>query len=181
MEDGIPNSERMIVDALFSKLETESFDSLTVTEIAAEANVSRKTFYRHFTGKNDVIRFYLEKLMSGLVDEDELMVAVPFTRFIVHYFEYFMANASRLRLLKRNNLLALAAPIQNQVFSERFPRLHLPWHDPDLGDEQLVDLFMIGGLWNVLIDNLDSQPFVDSGRLATELMHQAAKRTKYLK
>lgn len=50
-------------------------------------------------------------------------------------------------------------------------------HGPGLGDERLVDLFVIGGLWNVLTDSLGADPPADPKRLALMLMSQAAKRT----
>ncbi|WEV52590.1 TetR/AcrR family transcriptional regulator [Bifidobacterium sp. ESL0704] len=180
MVDSGINVEDRIVDALFAKLETNSFASLTVSELAAAAGISRKTFYRHFADKADVVRRYLEGLMSGLVDEDEQMGDMAFVQGIRHYFVYFQARAPRLRLLRSNGLLDLALPIQNDVFTRRFPQLNLPWHGPELGDERLADLFVVGGLWNVLANSLDADPPVDPKRLAATLMSQVAKRTSKL-
>ncbi|MDF7663496.1 TetR/AcrR family transcriptional regulator [Bifidobacterium sp. ESL0763] len=169
--------EDRIIDALFAKLETSTFASLTVSEIAAAAGTSRKTFYRHFTGKADVVRCYLEGLMSGLVDEDERIGDMTFAQGIRHYFMYFQPRIPRLRLLRDNGLLDSALLIQNKVFTGRFPRLSLPWHEPELGEERLADLFVVGGLWNVLADSLDADPPADPTRLANTLMSQVVRRT----
>ncbi|WEV68554.1 TetR/AcrR family transcriptional regulator [Bifidobacterium sp. ESL0775] len=150
---------------------------MTVSEIAAKAEISRKTFYRHFDGKTDVVRRYLEKLIVGLVDEDERMDGMSFAQGIQHYFVYFLDRAPRLRLLRSNGLLDSAISIQNEVFTRRFPQLNLPWHEPELGEERLADLFVVGGLWNVLTDSLDADPPVDPTRLSATLMSQVAKRT----
>lgn len=173
--------EDRVIDALFAKLETNSFASLTVSEIAAAAGISRKTFYRHFSGKTAVARRYLEGLMSGLVDEDEQIGDMSFAEGIRHYFVYFQNQTPRLRLLRSNGLLDLALPIQNEVFARRFPRLNLPWHDPNLGEERLADLFVVGGLWNVLTDSLDTNPPIAPTRLAATLMSQVSKRTGKLR
>ncbi|WEV65027.1 TetR/AcrR family transcriptional regulator [Bifidobacterium sp. ESL0764] len=177
MTDKENQVEDRVIDALFAKLKANPFAFLTVSEIAAAAGISRKTFYRHFTGKTDVARRYLEGLMSGLVDEDEQMGDMSFAEGIRHYFVYFQASRPRLRLLRDNGLLDLALPIQNEVFTERFPQLNLPWHGPELGDERLADLFVVGGLWNVLADSLDADSPADPKRLAVTLMSQVAKRT----
>ncbi|WEV71720.1 TetR/AcrR family transcriptional regulator [Bifidobacterium sp. ESL0790] len=173
-------AEDRVIDALFAKLETNTFASLTVSEIAAAAGISRKTFYRHFSDKTNVVRRYLEGLMSELVDEDEQMDDMSFAQGIRHYFMYFQDQAPRLRLLRNNGLLDLALPIQNEVFARRFPQLNLPWHEPELGEERLADLFVVGGLWNVLTDSLDANPPIAPTHLAATLMSQVSKRAAKL-
>lgn len=105
------------------------------------------------------------------------MDGMSFAQGIQHYFVYFLDRAPRLRLLRSNGLLDSAISIQNEVFTRRFPQLNLPWHEPELGEERLADLFVVGGLWNVLTDSLDADPPVDPTRLSATLMSQVAKRT----
>ncbi|WP_369670996.1 TetR/AcrR family transcriptional regulator, partial [Enterococcus faecium] len=50
-------SKQAIVTALFNKLASYPFNELTISEIAAEANVSRKTFYQHFPSKFAIIQY----------------------------------------------------------------------------------------------------------------------------
>ena len=53
-------SQNMIVDALFRLLQRKSFQQVTVTELCEEAAVGRKTFYRNFAWKEDVVDFWLD-------------------------------------------------------------------------------------------------------------------------
>ena len=53
-------SQHMIADALFSLMKRKPFQQITVTEICVEAAVGRKTFYRNFELREDVIDFWLD-------------------------------------------------------------------------------------------------------------------------
>ncbi len=54
-------SKFYIVQALFSLMQGREFNEITVTDIVRKAGVGRATFYRYFTSKEDVIRFYFHK------------------------------------------------------------------------------------------------------------------------
>lgn len=58
------NSQRQIAKALFRLMETDNYNDLTITEICQEAGVGRKTFYRNFDDKIDVVAFYLYELFQ---------------------------------------------------------------------------------------------------------------------
>ena len=52
--------------ALFSLLEKNDYESITVADICDAANVGRSTFYAHFTGKDDLKRSGFEHLRKQL-------------------------------------------------------------------------------------------------------------------
>ena len=58
-----------IADDLFILLRTKSIESITVREITELANVSRITYYRNFTSKENVIEFKLDKLMTEWIEK----------------------------------------------------------------------------------------------------------------
>ena len=53
-----------IAQALLQLMETAPFAAITVQQIAARAGVNRSTYYRHFSGKEDVLLHYLDQLMT---------------------------------------------------------------------------------------------------------------------
>lgn len=53
-----------IADALFQLMEEQDFASITVSDIARRAGVSRMTYYRTFASKDDVVLFRLDNLFA---------------------------------------------------------------------------------------------------------------------
>ena len=57
-------TRQALKDAMFTLLETENFDQLTINDICMEAAVSRSTFYLHFDDKYDFMTFCIEEHIS---------------------------------------------------------------------------------------------------------------------
>ena len=53
-----PLLKTCIVHALLLLLEEKELDAISVTEIVARAGVNRSTYYRHFSSKADVARYF---------------------------------------------------------------------------------------------------------------------------
>ena len=55
-------SKKRIANALLVALERYDYKEITITQLAGEANLSRKTFYRLFADKDDVLSYLFEDL-----------------------------------------------------------------------------------------------------------------------
>jgi AcrR family transcriptional regulator len=72
-QPGIRERKRQAVrdhlsDVALRLLADRSFDSVTVDEIAAAAGVSRRTFFRYFTSKEEVVLSFLDEMGARLHD-----------------------------------------------------------------------------------------------------------------
>jgi AcrR family transcriptional regulator len=54
-----------MLDALLLLLDEMPYDKITISDIAEKAGVARQTFYRNYTGKDDVILQYLDSVFSN--------------------------------------------------------------------------------------------------------------------
>ena len=66
-------SRKRIVDSLICLLGKKSYESITVSELCRKAQVDRRTFYRNFKNKEDVMEFHIQEAMAGKVTPEEAL------------------------------------------------------------------------------------------------------------
>ena len=64
----ILKTKRAIYEALVELMQKKKLNSITVTELAAAANINRKTFYTYYSTDNDVLDEVINELISSLKD-----------------------------------------------------------------------------------------------------------------
>lgn len=58
-------SKSKIIEGTFRLLKLYTFDELTLNEILDEANISKRTFYRYFSNKQDIINYYYDDFITN--------------------------------------------------------------------------------------------------------------------
>lgn len=64
----ILKTKKAIYEALVELMQKKKLNSITVTELAAAANINRKTFYTYYSTVNDVLDEVINELISSLKD-----------------------------------------------------------------------------------------------------------------
>jgi len=90
------NAKRIITDAAFSLFREFPFDTITVQMILNRAEVSRKTFYKYFADKYELMELYyrsvmddnLQKVYDGHNWEDILRTLYDFIQLEISYFRH---------------------------------------------------------------------------------------------
>lgn len=101
----VSNTKRWITFALFDLMSTNNYTKITITQLIAEADIARRTFYNNYKTKDDVIREYIRNAFNTVwenIDNPEILTPydVGFT-----FFNACFERVSLIRLLKENNLL----------------------------------------------------------------------------
>jgi len=60
-------TRRAIAESALELLRTQGYDALTVDMVAAEANVSRRTFFNYFASINDALNVHVEQVLDRAV------------------------------------------------------------------------------------------------------------------
>lgn len=60
----IDQSCAWLMQAFFVLLARHPYEAITITQIADQAQLSRRTFYRHFTAKDELLQKYLKMLLD---------------------------------------------------------------------------------------------------------------------
>jgi len=144
-------SKKWIVEALLKLLEQKQYDKITITEIVSEAQLSRRTFYRNFNSKEDVLNLYIQKLVVQyirLLKKEEVLNVYNGARV---FFDFWKSHIDFLILMDKNNLLYMIL----QKYSNYLPTIHkLVKADKKYENDEILEYvltFSAGGFSNMLI------------------------------
>ena len=154
-------SRRWITKALLELMMDKPYQKISITEIAEEADVVRRTFYRNFESKEDVIKTYIESIFKGFINT--LKEEGTFNSYDVakEFFEYMNRHKVFLKLLHEHEMFDLIL----KVFEERiFDSPESDWASEDEQSDVFMKYsrsFFIAGLWYML------ETWLKSGMLET--------------
>lgn len=115
-------SQHMIADALFSLMKRKPFQQITITEICEEAAIGRKTFYRNFELKEDVIDFQLDLLCA---EYEKAINDAPLDEKLRQHLAFIQSHTDYFITLYNNGLQQIA----NAKFSVFLPDTMPLWSE----------------------------------------------------
>lgn len=96
-------SRRLAVAGLFELLKIRPYAQISISDICAQGGISRQTFYRNFTEKEDIILYYIQHLLRRYIDSAE----GEMEKDLKHFFFQLPLTPEILKLLHENNLMYL--------------------------------------------------------------------------
>ncbi|WMJ89343.1 TetR/AcrR family transcriptional regulator [Anaerocolumna sp. MB42-C2] len=158
-------SQRWIIKALLDLMEITEYDKISVSAICRRADLDRRTFYRNFDSKNDVLEEYIKILgeeyikMYSAIDNLCSYTAVKF------FFEFWSRHLSFIKKIKKCGL----SDFIFQQF-EKFTKEHIALL---IGDNVLklpieyVFAYRIGGFWNAMLTWMAGDAKLSPDEMAT--------------
>lgn len=139
-------SQKAIMDAFVLLLKDIPYEELCVKQILCESKLTRKTFYRNFKSKDDVLSACITRMVTDYSAELNASGIYTFEQILNISFDFCERSHAFLLLLKRNDLL----PYSLQVLNRLIPIEHraVSGHESDLGAYALA--FNIGAIWNAM-------------------------------
>lgn len=149
-------------DALLAAMRTKTLESITVVELCTAAGVSRRSFYRLFETKQDVV--------ISLIDHTLLSYAhfepVGYRSETQRYLLFWKENREWLDALIRNRLVDLLMDRLVRITStEDFP-LQTILGATDGKNKRGIFIFNLGGLMGLIIDWHNSGYLLSTDELA---------------
>ena len=98
-------SKDMIANALFNLLEKKEISKISISELTEKALLARRTFYKHFQSKEDVIHYHLMQI------NDKYLLALKrhpvrgTYEYGVFFFSFFQKYSKELTILNKQGLL----------------------------------------------------------------------------
>ena len=156
-------SKKKIAAAMLSVMNIYDYKEITVTQITQEARISRKTFYRHFRDKDEVLKHLFDSLYQECLSSITESGIHNYWDVVQCFFDFWEKHAEALNLMKRSNLLP-------QLFEESYDRSFEVFRSVRTSDhygEQLpyILAYSIGGMNSMLIKWIEGGMSIPSSTL----------------
>lgn len=104
-------SRKVIISSLVELLDSKLLSQVTIKDICDNANISRKTFYRNFENKINVLEDVVEVLTQEYIDTLNVTTDLSFPNIALQVFKWSDANKNFLTKLVNNDLLFIVSDI----------------------------------------------------------------------
>lgn len=144
-------SKKWIVEALLALMALKEYRFISVSELSAKAQIDRRTFYRHFACKDDILRFLIDDISMeylNALQADSPMDTYTITKI---FFNVCLRHSNFLILLSQQNLMYFLL----EKFYENLPIIHSQVRSKEIESllGQDMDYFLFfhaGGFWSIL-------------------------------
>lgn len=144
-------SKAEICKALLRLMEDHPYEEITVKQIALESGLVRKTFYRNFDSKEDVLNVILDKLIDEYSNQ---LIMSNKNMPIDIIFKFCLEHKALLILFDKNNMMYRIHQKLNDAILVKHEELMALG---TVSNEYICEfdssyqlLFNIGGVWNVI-------------------------------
>ncbi|KXT83035.1 Transcriptional regulator [Streptococcus sp. DD11] len=142
----VQETKDMLVRALLTLLQSQDFTAISVKDIIEVSQTSRRTFYRHFRNKSDLLDYYFQQLTEEyFAMELEMLEKYDDREAFLHLFRFWYGKRQELRGIIRSKLFSpfvFAWNVHGPAVIERF-------FGEDQMDGNLFRIhFLIGGFSN---------------------------------
>lgn len=148
-------SKKVITESLLILMKQYPYSEITVKQILLETDISRKTFYRNFLSKDDVLNSFIETILQDYVNAiQQQQQEYSFVKTLDIIFEFCERNREILFILRDNNLLYLLLEKLNALILNEHNRYNSQLQENHLGSPLLTEYivyFNIGGIWNLIV------------------------------
>lgn len=154
MKKFLNRAQIAFVNALFQLMAEKPFDQISISELSDRAQYDRRTFYRYFQSKKDVLYLHCVSLLQEMTKELKKEMLTPRFGFLA-YFEFWNQHRDFLTLLDRQGLLYFLGENQDQLLYQNVGTAIQGDLPKQLGEvsefSQYAYYFTLGGLWQTLI------------------------------
>ena len=152
-------TRQWLEEALFDLLATKrSLQNISIAELSEHAQISRRTFYRYYHSKEEVLTDYLDRLIQGYITELQKRNLGGFSDLVKTFFHYWCRYTDTLKILQDANLSLFVLQRYHDMLPNVYDSIRLPWHIKNDNQRQIIyDIqYISGGLYSMLDEWLKS-------------------------
>lgn len=145
-------SKNLLAHALIDLLNDIPYKKINITALTKKADVSRRTFYRHFKTIDELLDFILQQIAKQFYEFQLKQSPRNLEELIFIYFTYWENRKNFLEVLKQNDLLYR---LQNTFVS----MIQSSPYIDEQTDNAIIDYavaFSSGAVWGLLVKWLEN-------------------------
>lgn len=145
-------TRQWLEEALFDLLATKkSLQNISIAELSEHAQIARRTFYRYYHSKEEVLTNYLDRLIQDYIIELQTEKLTNFEDLVNFFFRYWSQYTESLKILQNANLLVLILQRYYDKLPAAYTTVMAPWHIANTNQKQITydSRFITGGLYNI--------------------------------
>lgn len=169
--------QRHIVSCLLEMLHTHHYDQITVQDLCKKAEVPRKSFYRYFECKQDVllaaIDFYIQDYESFRLPGMGPGVLRTTESELTRFLTYTQKNKATFEALTRSDLLGYALNLVTQSSLLSNVARRLMTHKEDEALYRVKNAFLCYGIYSVVgiwVTNGCQESVEEMARILTQIL-----------
>ena len=145
-------TRQWLEEALFDLLATKkSLQNISIAELSEHAQIARRTFYRYYHSKEEVLTNYLDRLIQDYIIELQTERLTNFEDLVNLFFHYWSQYTESLKILQDANLLILILQRSYDKLPAAYSTVMAPWHVTNSDQKQIAydSRFITVGLYNI--------------------------------
>lgn len=150
----LSRSQKCFIEAILKLMQLKPYAEITVTEISEYAQYDRRTFYRYFKCKDDILYLYYATLLNEMATSMNQKGNLTPQSGFSSYFEFWFEHKEFLILLEKHNLMNQFGNKQEYLLYQYVGKKttnNLPENLSDTSEfSQFSFFFTLGGLWYTL-------------------------------
>lgn len=119
-------TKECIFTALTLLMEQKDFSAITITDIAKKAGVSRMTYYRTYSSKEDILIQHFSMHADMLLQEIKSDPKITYEKLCLRIFEFAKENAHLIQLISKAGLFPLLMDciieLTSHLYNQIYPR-----------------------------------------------------------
>lgn len=163
-------TRQWIFDALFSLMKTKSLGTISITDVAQRAGVSRQSIYRNFSCIEEILIQFFEELFVSFVNNVKNANINASSKVYIAFFAEFYVNKDKVLVIQRSGGEDLLIKILWN-FQSRF------LNPNDNTIEKYGKKYQLAGVVGVTVEWIQSGMNIDPDKLG-EILEEVTKKLK---
>ncbi|MBG9989355.1 TetR/AcrR family transcriptional regulator [Aerococcaceae bacterium DSM 111176] len=162
------HSKEQMRNALLDLLREKDFDSITIQEITDKAELSRRTYYRNYRSKVDIVSDILQLKWQDYLVALKKLKPSTMSEITEILYGITMHHKEDILLLHKQNLLIHLIPIATNdlpnIMANRYPEMSI---EPKA--LRYMSIFIVSGFFQVIPTWLTENPEISSTEMGQYL------------